>query len=143
MLDASSPKQEEEQNPTPMLPDAQGEKSYATEQEIAELLDPEIRAQKMMSPPKPRDPRLPPAGTVIVKWYRGRPQRVEILEHTFTWRGRKYFVLSDVVQAIVKSQRDCYVFLGLTVPWPENEAKIRGRRLNQTTMVDLPATTEF
>lgn len=143
MLEASAPCQEEEQNPPPILPDAQGEKPNATEREIAELLDPEIRAQKMMSPPKPRDPRLPPAGTVIVRWYKGRAQRIEILESTFKWRGKTFWTLADVVQAIVKSKRDCYVFLGLTVPWPENEQKIRGRRLNRTTMIDLPVTTEF
>jgi hypothetical protein len=143
MMDDSAPRHEEDQNPTPILPTAQGERPNATEQEIAELLDPEIRARKMMSPPKPRDPRLPPPGTVIVKWYGGRAQRVEILENTFRWRARTFLVLSDVVQAIAKSQSNCYVFLGLTVPWPENKLKIRGRRLNRTTMIDLPATTEF
>ncbi len=143
MMETSAPKQQEEQNPTSIVPDTFDEKPKDTEQQIADLLDPEIRAQKMMSPPKPRDHRLPPPGTVIVKWYGGRAQRVEILENTFRWRGRTYLLLSDVVQSIVKSPRDCYVFFGLTIPWAENELKIRGRRLNRTTMVDLPATTEF
>jgi hypothetical protein len=113
------------------------------EQEIAELLNPELRAQKMMVPPKPRDPRLPPTGTKLLRWYKGREYCVEILENSFRWRGKIYLVLSDIVQAIVKSHRNCYVFLGLTVPWPQNEARIRGRRLNRNTMVDLPVTTEF
>ena len=80
---------------------------------------------------------------MLVRWYKERAYRIEILENSFKWRGRTFSMLSDLVHAILKSPRDAYVFLGLTVPWPENEAKIRGRRLNRNTMVDLPATTEF
>lgn len=143
MLDESVDRDEEKQVPKTTPPVPPEKTITVSEQEIEELLNQEIHTPPMISPPKPRDPRLPPAGTVIVKWYRERAQRVEILENIFIWRGRTFLLLSDVVQAIVKSKRDCYVFFGLTVPWPENEAKIRGRRLNRTTMVDLPPTTEF
>jgi hypothetical protein len=145
MLEASVPGHEKQQSPSAViLPMPQVKDHSVAEQEIEELLNPELRAQKkMMALPKPRDPRLPPPGTKLVRLYKGRAHGIEILENCFKWRGRTYWVLSDVVQAIVKSQRNCYVFLGLTVPWPQNEVKIRGRRLNRSTMVDLPATTEF
>jgi hypothetical protein len=144
MLQASAPcRKKEQRSAVVKLPMPQPKGPTVAGQEIAELLNPELRAQKMMALPKPRDPRLPPAGTKLVRWYKGRAHRIEILENSFKWRGKTSLVLSDIVQAIVKSQRDCYVFLGLTVPWPQNEAKIRGRRLNRSTVVELPATTEF
>jgi hypothetical protein len=145
MMEASVPWHEKQQSPAAaVLPMLQLKDPSVAEQEIEELLNPELRAQKkMLALPKPRDPRLPPPGTKLVRLYKGRAHGIEILENTFKWRGRTYWVLSDIVQAIVKSQRNCYVFLGLTVPWPQNEVKIRGRRLNRSTMVDLPATTEF
>ncbi len=144
MLEASAPCHDIEQSPLAAgVPIPQVKDPTIAEQEIKELLNTELRARKMMALPKPRDPRLPPPGTKLVRWYKGRAYRIEILENSFKWRGKTYLVLSDLVQAIVKSQRDCYVFLGLKVPWSQNEVKIRGRRLNRSTMVDLPATTEF
>lgn len=144
MIETSAPCHEKQQSsPDVRLSMLQVKDPTVTNQEIENLLNPELRAQKMMALPKPRDPRLPPIGTKLVRWYKGRAHRIEILENCFKWRGKTYFVLSDIVQTIVKSRRDCYVFLGLTVPWPQNEVKIRGRRLNQNTMIELPATTEF
>ncbi|MCP4600770.1 MAG: DUF2924 domain-containing protein [Proteobacteria bacterium] len=143
MLEVSVQHNEEKQTPKTTFQIFQAEENTVSEQEIEALLDEEIRPQKMVSPPKPRDPRLPPAGTMLVRWYKGRANRIEILEESFRWRGRTDTVLSDLVHAIVKSSRDCYVFLGLTISWPQNETKIRGRRLNRSTMIDLPATTEF
>jgi Protein of unknown function (DUF2924) len=144
MLGALAPCHDMEQNPVAaVFPMPQVKDPVVAEQEIADLLNPELRAQKMMALSKPRDPRLPPTGTKLVRWYKERAYHIEILENSFKWRGKTYFVLSDIVQTIVKSHRDSYVFLGLTVPWPQNEMKIQGRRLNRSTMVDLPATTEF
>lgn len=144
MLATLAPCHQKEQSPVALIPTMpQVIDPTVAKQEIAELLNPELRVQKIMALPKPRDPRLPPPGTKLMRLYKGRAHRIEILENAFKWRGKTYIVLSDIVQAIVKSRRNCYVFLGLTVPWPQNEVKIRGRRLNQNTMVDLPVTTEF
>ncbi|MCP4614419.1 MAG: DUF2924 domain-containing protein [Planctomycetes bacterium] len=143
MLEESAAHDEEKQIPKTIPSVSLTEDITASEQEMETLLDEDSRAQKTVSPPKPRDPRLPPAGTMLVRWYKGRAYRIEILENSFRWRGRTYMMLSDLVQAIVKSPRDCYVFLGLTIPWPQSELKISGRRLNRTTMIDLPPTTEF
>jgi hypothetical protein len=144
MLEASAPCHEKKQSPTAViLPMPQVKDPTVTEQEIEELLNPELRAQKMMALSKPRDPRLPPTGTKLIKWYKGRAHLIEILENSFKWRGRTYLVLSDAVQAFAKSQQDGYAFLGLKVPWSQNEEKIRGRRLNRSTIVELPATTKF
>jgi hypothetical protein len=144
MMEASAPCNEKEQSPEAViLPMPQIKDTTVVKQEIEKLLNPELRAQKMMALPKPRDPRLPPPGTKLVRWYKGRAHLIEILENSFKWRGRTYLALSDAVQAFAKSQRDGYAFLGLKVPWPQNEKKIRGRRLNRSTIVELPATTEF
>jgi len=143
MLESQTPCHHMEQSLGAVLSMPQVKDSVVTEQEIAELLDPELRAKKMMSLPRPRDARLPPPGTKLLRWYQGRAHHVEILENSFKWRGKTYLLLSDIAQAIAKSRRDCYVFFGLTIPWPENELKIQGRRLTRNTMVDLPVTTEF
>jgi hypothetical protein len=143
MLEASAPCNEKKKSATAVCPPIPQVKDLTVaEQEIAEMLNPELRAQKMMAPPKPRDPRLPPTGTKLLRWYKGREHCIDILENSFKWRGKTYLVLSDIVQGIAKTRRDCYVFLGLTVPWPQNELKLRRRRLNRNTMVDLPVTTE-
>jgi hypothetical protein len=143
MLESSVSCHNMEQSPGAVLSMPPVKDPAVTEQEIAELLDPELQAKKLMVLPRPRDTRLPPPGTKLLRWYKGRAHHIEIFENSFKWRGKTYLVLSDIVQAIVKSQRNCYVFLGLTVPWPQNEVKIRGRRLNRSTMIDLPVPTEF
>lgn len=143
MLESSATCHHMEQSLGAVLSMPQANSASVTEQEIAELLDPELRANKMIVPASPRDARLPPPGTRLVRWYKGRAHHIEILENSFKWRGKTYLLLSDIVQAIAKSRRDCYVFLGLKVPWPENEVKIQGRRLTRNIMVNLPVTTEF
>ncbi len=143
MLESSAPCHDMKQSQGAVLSIPQVKGPVVTEQEIAELLDPELRAKKMMVLPRPRDARLPPPGTKLVRWYKGRAHHIEILENSFKWRGKTYFVLSDIVQTIAKSQPDCYVFLGLTIPWTQNEVKIQRRRLTRNTLVDLPVTTEF
>ncbi len=143
LLEESAEHNEEEPIPKTALSFSLEENITVSEKEIEELLDEDFHIQKTVSPPKPRDPRLPPPGSMLVRWYKGRAYRIEILENSFKWRGKTYSMLSDLVHTILKSPRDCYVFLGLTIPWPQNKLKIRGRRLNRNTMIDLPPTTEF
>src|SRR5947209_2731594 len=37
-----------------------------------------------------RDARLPPAGTLVERFYRGQPIRVTVLENGFTYHGKSY-----------------------------------------------------
>mgnify|MGYP002623676023 CR=1 FL=1 len=51
--------------------------------------------------PKPeRDPRLPPAGTEIVRPYKGREIRVTVLEDGFRWEGEEYRSLTALAAKI-------------------------------------------
>jgi hypothetical protein len=100
-----------------------------------------VRAKKKEEP-RPRDPRLPPPGSVLERWFRGRPHRIEVLEHGLRYRNTIYGRPSKLVRKIARTQRDSYHFLGLTVPWSERAATLRGRRLNGSTMIDLPVPTE-
>lgn len=94
-------------------------------------------------PPKPRDPRLPPPGSVLERWIGGRAFRVQVLDDGFLWADKTYATPTKVAQAIVKSSSNGYDFFGLTIPWQQRAERLRGRRINRFTMIDLPATTEF
>ncbi len=66
MLEASGPCHAMEKSPeTAERPMPQVRDPIGGEQEIEELLNPELRTQKMMALPKPRDPRLSPKGTKL------------------------------------------------------------------------------
>lgn len=117
-------------------------------QQLLEVPSPElaersvVRAHKKEEP-RPRDPRLPPPGSVLERWFRGRSHRIEVLEHGFRYRNTIYKRPAKLVRKIAGTQRDSYHFLGLTMPWTERAATLRGRRLCGSTMIDLPAPTEF
>ena len=40
--------------------------------------------------PRVRDPRLPPAGTVLVRPYKGKEHRLKVLEDGFEYEGETY-----------------------------------------------------
>ena len=52
------------------------------------------------SPAKPRDPRLPPAGTVIEKTYKGRSLQVEVLEVGFRFERKEWLSLTAIAMAV-------------------------------------------
>ena len=91
----------------------------------------------------PRDPRLPPVGSILERWYNGRANRVHVLDDGFIWGSTHYESLTATAVAIAKTQRTGYQFFGLTMPWEKRAARIRGRRINQSTLIDLPNPTEF
>jgi hypothetical protein len=66
-----------------------------------------------------------------------------VLEDAFRWRGRTCSTLSEVVAAITGTSGNGFTFFGLTLPWPERAARLRGRRINRSTLIDLPTATEF
>jgi len=67
-------------------------------------LAPEIAALAPLGPseevPAARDPRLPPAGTVITRSHGGVDHQVVVHEVGFEYRGRSYKSLSQVAKAI-------------------------------------------
>ena len=118
-------------------------------QEMEKLPDEEIRsrttaviAQRAEIPPKPRDPRLPPPGSVLERRYAGRAYRIKVLDDGLRYRHTTYSNPTKLVQAITGTSQNGFDFLALTVPWPKRAAQLRGRRMNRATMIDLPVATE-
>ncbi len=60
------------------------------------------------------DARLPMAGTVITREYRGRLIRVTVLDHGFEHEGKVYRSLTALVHEVTGSHWNGYHFFGLT-----------------------------
>lgn len=89
----------------------------------------------------PRDPRLPPPGSVLERWYGGKAYRVEVLEREFRYRGQIYPSLGRIRRTFAGTSKNGYEFFGLTIPWIERLPLLRGRRINRSNMIDLPGAT--
>jgi Protein of unknown function (DUF2924) len=50
--------------------------------------------------PRPRDPRLPKAGTVVQRDWHGKTYEVRVNEHDFTFKGEPYRSLSALARKI-------------------------------------------
>lgn len=61
-----------------------------------------------------RDPRLPAAGAVINRHYRGQEIRIAVLEKGFEYQGRPYRSLSAVARAVTGQKWNGWLFFGLT-----------------------------
>lgn len=62
---------------------------------------------------KPKDLRIPPAGSIISKTYRGQQVEVKVLESGFEYKGKVYKSISRVAMTITNRQISGYVFFGL------------------------------
>ena len=63
--------------------------------------------------PSVRDERLPPAGTILVREYRGGKVRVTVLPDAFEHEGKTYASLSAVAKAITGSHVNGFLFFKL------------------------------
>jgi hypothetical protein len=63
--------------------------------------------------PAPRDPRLPPPGTVLARPYKGRVLQVQVLADGFAFAGAVYPSLSAVARAITGSHCNGFLFFRL------------------------------
>ena len=72
----------------------------------------DIQTKNPTSTPK-RDPRIPPAGTVLTKTYHGQTLEVKVLENGFEYQGTAYKSISRVAMEIVHHPISGYVFFGL------------------------------
>lgn len=61
-----------------------------------------------------RDPRLPPAGTILRRDYQGVTHEVTVREDGFEYRGEHYRSLSKIARAITGTQWNGLLFFGLT-----------------------------
>jgi hypothetical protein len=60
-----------------------------------------------------RHPRLPPAGTILIRPYRGATLEVRVLEHDLVYQGHVYASLSAVAKAITGSHCSGFRFFRL------------------------------
>ena len=63
--------------------------------------------------PRPRNHRLPPAGTLLTRPYKGTTVQVRVLEHGLLYEGTLYPSLSAVAQAVTGAHCSGYRFFRL------------------------------
>jgi hypothetical protein len=63
--------------------------------------------------PKAIDKRLPPAGTILVRKYKGATLQVQVLQQGFAYNGQVFKSLSAVAKAITGGHCNGYWFFGL------------------------------
>ncbi len=68
------------------------------------------RAPEPKAPPRPRDPRLPPAGTTLRRVYRGATHEVLVREQDFEYRGGAFPSLSAIARDITGTSWNGFAF---------------------------------
>ena len=71
-----------------------------------------VGVESLPVPNKPDD-RLPPAGSILARSYKGRLLRVRVLSQGFEFEGRTYTSLSAVAKAITGSHGNGFLFFRL------------------------------
>jgi len=62
---------------------------------------------------EPRDPRVPPPGTIISRVFDGKTHEVTVCVEGFEYEGRKYKTLSAIANQIAGSRWNGFLFFGL------------------------------
>jgi hypothetical protein len=62
----------------------------------------------------PRDARIPPAGTELIREYKGRQVRVVVLEAGFEYRGKQYESLSAIASQVTGTRWNGFAFFRLS-----------------------------
>lgn len=75
---------------------------------LAAALKPAPRASK------PRDPRLPPAGTKLAREFKGKAIKVTVLADGFSYKGKEWGSLSALAGSITGCSTNGFLFFGLT-----------------------------
>lgn len=65
---------------------------------------------------EPRDPRVPPVGTVVRRVFDGKTHEVTVCVEGFEYEGRKYKTLSTIANQIAGSRWNGFLFFGLKKP---------------------------
>lgn len=71
------------------------------------------RASFAIRSPAATDGRRLPPGTLLVRQWRGQPERVMVLEEGFAWNGRTWNSLSQVAKAMTGAHWNGHRFFGL------------------------------
>lgn len=65
---------------------------------------------------EPRDPRVPPVGTVVRRVFDGKTHEVTVCVEGFEYEGRSYKTLSAIANQIAGSRWNGFLFFGLKKP---------------------------
>jgi hypothetical protein len=71
------------------------------------------QAKARDEPALKRDMRLPPAGSVLKRVYRGQTVEVKVLDDDFEYNGRAYASLSAIASRVTGTRWNGYGFFGL------------------------------
>ena len=63
--------------------------------------------------PRPRDPRLPKAGTVLTRVFNGKEIKVTVLDRGFEYDGETWRSLSAIAKAVTGTSWNGFLFMGL------------------------------
>ena len=72
--------------------------------------------QAVLATTEPRDPRVPPVGTVVRRVFDGKTHEVTVCAEGFEYEGRKYKTLSAIANQIAGSRWNGFLFFGLKKP---------------------------
>ncbi len=73
----------------------------------------EGEAPPLLQPVEPRDPRLPPPGTVLRRVFEGAAHEVTVCAEGFEYDGTRYKTLSAIAQHITGTRWNGFLFFGL------------------------------
>jgi len=67
----------------------------------------------LLTPERPRDPRLPKVGTVLRREFGGKEHTATVLSDGFDYRGKHFRSLSAIAKAVTGTSWNGYGFFGL------------------------------
>ena len=70
-------------------------------------------ALQVVQATEPRDPRVPPAGTVLRRVFDGKTYEVTVCAEGFEYEGRRYKSLSAIATEIAGTRWNGFLFFGL------------------------------
>lgn len=85
----------------------------AAEPQRVEKRTPLNPAPRSLVKPDGRDPRLPKAGSLLSREFKGFAHEVQVLESEFIYRGRSYRSLSAIAKEITGTPWNGFLFFGL------------------------------
>lgn len=87
--------------------------TLAEDAPIRRRLSANVEAPPPRQPPAARDPRLPPAGAELRRFFDGIEHVVTVLDDGFMFRGKRYKSLSLIAREISGTRWNGYGFFGL------------------------------
>ena len=86
---------------------------------------------KLPMPEAPRDPRLPPVGTVLRRAHQGTTHEVTVALDGFDYAGKRFKTLSGIAKLITGTPWNGFAFFGLKAP-PADKATTESTSQTET-----------